>query len=66
MKCPYFVDEQHTWDAQCRATVVPFEPSRIDQIDYCTMSRHLYCPLYRNACGDLSLEIHKEVLRAVG
>jgi hypothetical protein len=52
--------------AQCFGLIVPFEPSTIDQTEYCTTGRHRYCPLYRNACGDLSLRINREVERAVG
>jgi len=67
MKCPYFVDVATSeWTALCFGVVVPFEPSRIDQIDHCTTDRHRRCPLFRNASGDLSLAIHREVARAIG
>jgi hypothetical protein len=67
MKCPYYIDDAITGStAMCFGVVVPFEPSRIDQIDYCTTGRHRHCPLYRNAGRDLSLAIHQEVSRAIG
>lgn len=67
MKCLYYVEEETTGtSALCLGVVVPFEPSRIDQIDYCTTGRHRRCPLYRNAASDLSLAIHREVARAIG
>lgn len=67
MKCPYYVEEETTGtNALCFGAVVPFEPSRIDRIDYCATGRHRHCPLYRNACRDLSLAIHREVARAIG
>lgn len=67
MKCRYFVGEEITGaTALCFGVVVPFEPSRIDQIDYCTNGRHRHCPLFRNASSDLSLAIHREVARAIG
>ena len=65
MKCPYFTDEQASGTAECRATIVPFEPSTIDQVDYCATGRHRVCPLYRNACGDRSLSIHQEAMRVL-
>ena len=67
MWCPYYTDEETTGTtAQCIGLVVPFEPSAIDQSEYCTTGRHRRCPLYRNACSDVSLAIHQEVTRAVG
>ena len=67
MKCRYFVGEETTGTtALCFGVVVPFEPSRIDRIDYCTTGRHRHCPLFRNASSDLSLAIHREVVRAIG
>jgi len=67
MKCPYFVDADTTLTTTlCFGVVVPFEPSRIDRIGYCTTSRHRHCRLYRNAGSDLSLAIHREVARAIG
>ena len=67
MWCPYYADEESTGTtAQCFGLIVPFEPSTIDRTQYCTTSRHRYCPLYRNACSDLSIEIHREVARAIG
>ncbi len=67
MKCSYYVEEETTGtNALCLSVVVPFEPSRIDQIEHCTTGRHRHCPLYRNASRDLSLAIHREVERAVG
>ena len=67
MKCPYFTgDETTEATALCLGAVVPFEPSRIDQIDHCTTDRHRRCPLYRSASGNLSLAIHREVARAIG
>ncbi|MEK6617452.1 MAG: hypothetical protein AABY90_02030 [Nitrospirota bacterium] len=67
MKCPYFVDHRTTGTtSQCFGVIVPFEPSSIDQIDFCTSGRHRWCPLYRNASNDLSLAIHREVARAIG
>jgi len=67
MKCPYYVEDEITGAAaMCFGSVVPFEPSRIDQIDHCTTDRHRRCPLYRNASGDLSLAIYREVARAIG
>ena len=67
MKCPYFTgDEIAEATAMCFGAVVPFEPSRIDRIEYCTTGRHRHCPLYRNAGNDLSLAIHREVARAIG
>jgi hypothetical protein len=67
MKCPYFIGEKATGaTALCLGVVVPFEPSRINQIDHCTTDRHRRCPLFRNASGDLSLAIHREVARAIG
>jgi hypothetical protein len=67
MKCPHFIEEEMPGTmGLCLGVVVPFEPSRIDQIDYCTTGRHRHCPLYRNASSDLSLAIHQEVTRAIG
>ncbi len=67
MWCPYYADEESTGTtARCFGLIVPFEPSPIDQTYYCTTSRHRHCPLYRNACSDLSLRINLEVERAVG
>lgn len=67
MKCPYFVDRPTIGTtAQCFGVVVPFEPSTIDRIDFCASGRHRHCPLYRQASGDLSLAIHREVSRAIG
>ena len=67
MKCPHYVEEEITGrTAVCFGTVVPFEPSRIDQIEHCATDRHRRCPLYRNASSDLSLAIHREVARAIG
>jgi hypothetical protein len=65
MKCPYFLDEHLNPTAECRATIVPFEPSRIDRIDYCLTGRHRYCPLFRNACNDRSLPINHETTRSL-
>jgi hypothetical protein len=67
MSCPHFVEEQDTGTSPlCFAVIVPFEPSLIERIDYCTTGRHRHCPLYRNASNDLSLAIHREVARAIG
>ncbi len=67
MKCPYFVDRRITGTtSQCVGVVVPFEPSSIDQRDFCTSGRHRHCPLYRHAGNDLSVAIHREVARAIG
>jgi len=67
LKCPYFADRLATGTtAQCFGVVVPFEPSSIDQGDFCTSGRYRHCPLYRNASNDLLLAIHREVARAVG
>jgi len=67
MKCPCFVEEDITGTTpQCFGLLIPFEPSSIDQSDYCTTGRHRSCPLFRNASSDLSLAVHREVARAVG
>ena len=66
MKCPHFVEEHRSMSALCLGVVVPFEPSRLDQLNFCRSGRHRHCPLYRNAVDDLSLEIHQEVARAIG
>jgi len=67
MKCPHYVEEETAeTNALCLGVVVPFEPSRIDRIEHCTTGRHRHCPLFRNACSDLSLAIHREVARAIG
>ncbi|MEW6545245.1 MAG: hypothetical protein AB1411_16775 [Nitrospirota bacterium] len=67
MRCPHFIEERTTGATSlCIAVIVPFEPSTIERIDYCTTGRHRHCPLYRNASNDLSLAIHREVARAVG
>lgn len=67
MKCPYYVEEETAGtSALCLGVTVPFEPSRMDQIDYCATGRHRRCPLYRNASSDLSLAIHQEIARAIG
>jgi hypothetical protein len=60
MKCPYFAEKQIPLVPECRATIVPFEPSTIDQIDYCGTRGHRICPLYRNACGDRSLMTNQD------
>lgn len=66
MKCPYFMDSQSSEvPGQCFGIVVPFEPSTIDRVVFCTTSRHRHCPLFRNATSNLTLEIHREVARAV-
>ena len=67
MKCPYFVDQKVTGTAaQCYGAVVPFEPSSAERDQYCATGRHRICPLYRHACSDLTLSIHREVARALG
>ncbi len=67
MKCPYFVDWRDTGTAsQCLGVVVPFEPTPIDQRDFCLSGRHQHCPSHRPTGYDLSLEIHREVTRAIG
>jgi len=67
MNCPYFVaDESTGTTAQCFGLIVQFEPSTIDQVEYCTTGRHRQCPLYRNAGSDSSLAIQREVARAIG
>ena len=67
MTCPYFLDGQTAGArAQCIGVAVPFEPSSIEQIDYCTTGRFRSCLLYRNAGRDLALAIHREVVRALG
>lgn len=67
MNCPHFEDERMSGTtAQCVGVIVPFEPSRRDQIDFCTSGRQRHCPLYRSASQDLSLAIHREVTRAIG
>ena len=67
MRCPHFTDEETTKTTdQCLALIVPFEPSLIDRIDYCTTGRHRSCPLFRNASSDLAVAIHREVERAIG
>ena len=67
MKCPYYRNDEATGaTALCHGVVVPFEPSRVDQSEYCTTGRHRRCPLFRNAGSDLSLSIHREVARAIG
>ncbi len=67
MACPYFLDgETAGASALCIGVIVPFEPSSMEQIDYCTTGRFRSCPLYRNAGRDLALAIHREAARAVG
>lgn len=67
MTCPYFLDGQTAGaGVLCIGVTVPFEPSSIEQIDYCMTSVFRSCPLYRNAGRDLALAIHREVVRALG
>jgi hypothetical protein len=67
MHCPHFVDERRTGTvSQCVGSAMAFEPSTVDQRDFCRSGRYRHCPLYRQACRSLVLEIHREVARAVG
>lgn len=67
MKCPYFVEGPTTETAsQCLGVVIPFEPSSVDELQYCTTGRHRYCPLFKSAGRELSLAIHHEIARAIG
>ncbi len=40
MKCPHFVEEHRSMSALCLGVVVPFEPSRVDQLNFCRTGRH--------------------------
>ena len=66
-KCPYYVDRATTGThPQCWGVVVPFEPSSLEQRQFCSSGLHRHCPLYRQANRDLTLAIHREVERAIG
>ena len=67
MTCPYFLDWQTAGaSALCIGVTIPFEPSGMEQTDYCTTARYRTCPLYRDAGSDLNLAIRREVARALG
>jgi hypothetical protein len=66
MTCPHFFEEHRSMSALCLGVAVQFEPSVVDQLNFCRTVGHRHCPLYRNAVDDLSLEIHQEVARAIG
>jgi hypothetical protein len=66
MTCPYLVSESPSDDRQCTARPFVFEPSIVDQIDFCTSTRYPVCPLYRQANGTLLQAIAVEVHRAIG
>jgi hypothetical protein len=67
MHCSHLVEEE-TPDhhPQCRATIIPFEPSPKDQEEFCRTTRYRQCPLYKNATRELNRAIHREVARALG
>lgn len=67
MRCPYFVEPRDGGEpAHCVGVAVPFEPSWMDQLQFCRAGRHRSCPLYRTAREAPSPAVQREVARALG
>ena len=68
MKCPYFEDkdEKTGLTDRCYVLVMPLTPRLAVRTEYCTTDRHRCCQFYRGVDEALSLQIHREVARALG